>query len=102
MKRVFKTRYFTRWMRKTELNDNALCDAVREMAGGGIDADIGGGVVKKRGALAGRGKSGGVRVIYFWKKENEQIYFLLIYSKSKQDNVTDEEAAILRSYVKEL
>ena len=62
----------------------------------------GGGIRKLRFATAGRGKSGGVRVIYFWKKENEQIYFLLIYSKSKQDNVTDEEAAILRSYVKEL
>lgn len=59
MKRVFKTRHFSRWMRKTELSDSALCVAVAEMEQGLIDADLGGGVVKKRVALPGRGKSGG-------------------------------------------
>ena len=59
---VFKTRHFTRWMRKTTLTDAALCQAVREMANGLIDADMGGDVVKKRVALPGRGKSGGVRM----------------------------------------
>ncbi len=34
MKRVFKTRHFSRWMRKTELTDGALCAAVAEMAQG--------------------------------------------------------------------
>jgi hypothetical protein len=48
MKRVFKTRHFSRWMRKTELTDEALCSAVTEMAQGLIDADLGGGVVKLR------------------------------------------------------
>ncbi|MBK6593173.1 MAG: type II toxin-antitoxin system RelE/ParE family toxin [Burkholderiales bacterium] len=48
MKRVFKTRHFSRWMRKTELTDAALCEAVAEMSQGLIDADLGGGVVKKR------------------------------------------------------
>ena len=41
-KRVFKTRHFSRWMRKTELTDAALCEAVREMSQGLIDADLGG------------------------------------------------------------
>ncbi len=49
--RVFKTRYFVRWMRKTELTDGALCVAVREMVDGLIDADLGGGLVKKRVGL---------------------------------------------------
>lgn len=53
MPRVFKTRHFTRWMRKTLLTDAGLCQAVAEMAAGLIDADLGGGVVKKRVALAG-------------------------------------------------
>jgi hypothetical protein len=48
MKRVFKTRHFSRWMRKTEQTDSALCEAVAEMSQGLIDADLGGGVVKKR------------------------------------------------------
>jgi hypothetical protein len=46
-KRVFKTRYFARWMRKTELTNSALCEAVAEMVQGLVDADLGGGVVKK-------------------------------------------------------
>ena len=46
MMRVFKTRHFYRWMRKTELTDVALCKAVEEMADGLIDADLGSGVVR--------------------------------------------------------
>jgi len=60
MERVFKTRYFSRWMRNTGLPDRALCSAVAEMVQGLIDADLGGGVVKKRVGLAGRGKRGAV------------------------------------------
>jgi hypothetical protein len=47
MTRVFKIRHFSRWMRKTGLSDSALCVAVVEMERGLIDADLGGGVVKK-------------------------------------------------------
>jgi len=50
----------------------------------------------------GRGKSGGVRVIYYWIKDNHQIYMLVVYPKSKKDNLTDKETAILRELVKEL
>ena len=60
MTRVFKTRHFQRRMRKTELTEAVLCKAVQEMAAGLIDADLGGGVLKKRVGLAGRGKRGGV------------------------------------------
>ena len=55
MRRVFKTRHFARWMRKTDLSDEALCSAVVEMAQGLIDADLGGGMVKKRVGVTGRG-----------------------------------------------
>ena len=54
MRRVFKIRYFARWMRKTELSDEALCSAVVEMAQGLIDADLGGGMVKKRVGVSDR------------------------------------------------
>jgi hypothetical protein len=54
-KRVFKTRPLSRWMRKTLLTDAALRKAVDEMTRGLVDADLGGGVVKRRVALPGRG-----------------------------------------------
>lgn len=62
----------------------------------------GGGIRKLRYAVKGRGKSGGVRVIYFWVKDGQQIYMLMVYPKSKKDNLTDKETAILRQIVKEL
>ncbi len=40
-------------MRKTELNNAALCGAVEKMAHGLIDADLGGGVVQKRVGMVG-------------------------------------------------
>ena len=62
----------------------------------------GGGIRKVRHAAQGRGKSGGVRVIYYWVKDKEQLYMLMIYPKSKKDSLTAAETAILRELVKEL
>ena len=62
----------------------------------------GGGIRKLRYALAGRGKSGGVRVIYYWIRDDGEIYLLLIYPKSRKDTLTDRETALLREFVKEL
>lgn len=62
----------------------------------------GGGIRKLRYALPGRGKSGGVRVIYYWASARGQIYLLLIYPKSEKDTLSDREVSILRDLVKEL
>lgn len=63
VKRVFKTKAFASQTKKPGLTDAALCQAVAEMQAGLIDADLGGGVVKKRVALPGRGKSGSARTL---------------------------------------
>ena len=62
----------------------------------------GGGIRKLRHAVQGRGKSGGVRVIYYWIKDNHQIYMLVIYPKSRKDDLSGREVAVLRELVKEL
>jgi hypothetical protein len=62
----------------------------------------GGGIRKVRFGVDGRGKSGGVRVIYYAIAQPEEIYLLLIYPKSKKDALSAEETAILRALVKEL
>ena len=46
-----------------------------------------GGVRKVRWSRPGSGKRGGVRVVYFNRLENGEIWLLLIYSKSVRDNV---------------
>lgn len=45
-----------------------------------------GGVRKVRWAQRGRGKRGGVRVIYFNRLRKGEIWLLVIYAKSKQEN----------------
>lgn len=62
----------------------------------------GGGIRKLRYAAQEQGKSGGVRAIYYWLREDHQIYMLVIYPKSKKDDLTDKETALLRELVKEL
>ncbi|HEY7555399.1 MAG TPA: type II toxin-antitoxin system RelE/ParE family toxin [Candidatus Binatia bacterium] len=52
------TRHFSRWFGKTDLSVEALCRSVDEMERGLIDANLGGGIIKKRVALPGRGKRG--------------------------------------------
>ena len=46
-----------------------------------------GGVRKVRWAADGKGKSGGVRVIYYWKKPDHEIWMLTIYSKSERSTI---------------
>jgi mRNA-degrading endonuclease RelE of RelBE toxin-antitoxin system len=47
-----------------------------------------GGVRKVRWAPGGKGKSGGVRVIYYWKKPDHEIWMLTIYSKSERSTIS--------------
>ncbi len=58
-----------------------------------------GGLRKIRWAISGRGKSGGVRIIYYWIKSNEIILLLLVYPKNEQDNLTPSQLKILKSLV---
>jgi hypothetical protein len=49
----------------------------------------------------GKGKRGGVRIIYYWYEPNAQIYMLLAYSKGEQDNLTASEKRALKRLVSE-
>lgn len=101
MKRVFKTRHFGRWMRKAGLSDQALCQAVEEMAGGLIDADLGGGIVKKRVGLAGRGKRGGARTLVATNK-GTRWFFVFGFEKNERANISDEELEGLQGIAADL
>lgn len=90
MRRVFKARYFSRWMRKTELADSALCAAVDEMAAGLLAADLGGGVYKKRVALPRRGKSGSARTLVATNR-GSRWFFIFGFEKNERANVGSKE-----------
>ena len=46
-----------------------------------------GGVRKLRWGLRGRGKRGGIRVIYYWKTADDEIWLLTLYTKNVQENI---------------
>ena len=55
-----------------------------------------GGLRKIRWAAAGRGKRGGLRIIYYWWVPQDRISLLLIYAKNEQDNLTPAQAKQLK------
>lgn len=59
------------------------------------------GLRKLRWVISGRGKRGGLRVIYYWYARSEKIYMLLPYKKSEQGDLTREQIKILNECVKE-
>jgi len=67
---IYKTRWFDRWARRQGLTTQTLCAAVREMAAGLYYADLGGGLLKKRVARPGQGKSGGFRTLVATNRGN--------------------------------
>jgi hypothetical protein len=60
----------------------------------------GGGLRKVRWAQPGRGKSGGVRVIYYLVTQ-DRVLMVYIYPKGKQDDLTAEQLKRLRRIIEE-
>lgn len=58
------------------------------------------GLRKVRWALPGRGKSGGVRVIYyFWGADEDRITFCDIYPKNEKENISQSEIETLKKQI---
>lgn len=77
------------------LPEGALRNAVAEMEQGLVDAHLGGHVVKKRGGVGGRGKSGGVRTIVAFQV-GDKTFFLYGFAKNYRDNIDDKELQALK------
>lgn len=54
------------------------------------------GLRKIRWGLSGKGKRGGIRVIYFWAVTRNQLWMLLAYTKAAQENLDIGQLAALR------
>ncbi|WP_408732985.1 type II toxin-antitoxin system RelE/ParE family toxin [Burkholderia cepacia] len=71
------------------------------MVAGLIDADLGGGVVKKRVGLSGRGKRGGARTLIATNK-GTRWFFVFGFEKSERSNISDSELDALQSLAADL
>lgn len=58
-----------------------------------------GGVRKLRWGISGKGKRGGIRVIYYWKRRDDEIWLLTVYGKSERDTIPSH---ILRQIAEEI
>lgn len=59
----------------------------------------GGGLRKLRWAGSGRGKRGGLRIIYYWQTADDQIWLLVAYPKSDRDDLSQDEIKQLKKLV---
>jgi hypothetical protein len=94
-KTFIETSEFTEWARKY-LSDEALADLQRELL---TDSETGsvmpgcGGLRKIRVAdlRRGKGKRGGIRVIYLHVEELDQIHLITIYGKDQKDDLSADD-----------
>lgn len=70
----YKISSFKRSTKKINIKDKQLLKAANEVLQGFYEADLGSGVIKKRIAINGKGKSGGIRVIIFFKASHHLFF----------------------------
>ncbi|MGB3288125.1 MAG: type II toxin-antitoxin system RelE/ParE family toxin [Burkholderiaceae bacterium] len=95
MKRILKRKDFARWQLNEGLPDSVLCNAVREMERGLVDAGLGGFLYKKRVARPGSGKSGGYRTLLS-ARIGRCYVFLHGFPKNNKANITPDEKKALQ------
>ena len=75
---------------QSQLNDDeyaALQWMLLERPDAGASVPSSGGVRKLRWGLRGKGKRGGIRVIYYWKTADDEIWLLTLYAKNVRENI---------------
>jgi hypothetical protein len=86
-------------MHRERLPEAALCRTAREVLAGTLgagEADLGGGLYKKRVARPGGGKSGGYRVIVACRQPGmERVLFTYAFAKNAASTLTPQGHAAL-------
>ncbi len=98
---IVETLIFTKLITEMMSDDEykALQEALVNRPDMGSVIKHSGGLRKVRWALEGRGKSGGVRIIYYWMTADEQLNMVYAFPKSARENLTDAQLKALRTVV---
>lgn len=95
------TRFFRRSADDEGLGPAVLAQAVREIEDGLSDGDLGGGIIKKRVRVPGRGKSGGARILLATNHRDGWI-FIYEFLKNQRANISHREMVALRELSRDL
>ena len=60
-----------------------------------------GGLRKLRWVSAGKGKKGGLRIIYYWVTVDHRIILLHVYKKNRQEDLSSEQLKLLMHLMRE-
>jgi hypothetical protein len=82
-----ETKLFTELVQESDDEYAALQQSLTVSPEAGDVIPGSGGVRKLRWRVAGRGKRGGLRVIYFLRVRDEEIWMLTLYAKNVVDNI---------------
>jgi hypothetical protein len=88
--RVFKYPRFSRFAGKEGITDHELLEIVDQLEAEEADANLGGDVYKVRVARQGEGKSGGHRVIVYYRNEF-RTFFAYGFSKNDKGNISEKD-----------
>jgi hypothetical protein len=93
MQTVAETGYFSRRAAK-RLTAEELARVIEMVAGDPLCGELiegTGGLRKVRFAVGSKGKSGGVRIIYYWFSQKAPIFLLDLFKKGEKDNLSKAE-----------
>ena len=99
--KILKTRLFAKWANKNDIRDEALLEAAKEIVNDNYEANYGGGVIKKRVATKGRGKSGSARTIVAFKN-GKNCFFVYGFEKNVKSNISQNEEKSIKLVAKSL
>jgi hypothetical protein len=97
--RIFKNTWFSRFAAKEGIQDGELKDMVNTLETGQADADLGGGVYKALVARPGAGKSGGYRIIVFFRS-GDRTFFVYGFAKADMGNINEKQLKDFRTTAK--
>ncbi len=100
---ILETSVFTRQVRQILKDDDyrQLQLTLVEHPEAGAVIRGSGGLRKIRWQGSGRGKRGGLRIIYYWAVADDQLLMLLIYPKSEREDLSPDQLKRLRSLIKD-
>lgn len=98
---IYETNIFTK-----QINELISAEEYRQLQSVLVINPLAGALIKNSGGLrkirwriSGKGKSGGIRVIYYYVTSDNKIFMLIAYEKSKKDDLTQKQLASLRKLV---